>query len=109
MIWKLFLTISLSGLLIACAPKRVKPIEDVRWETKWRTYDCGVSPVRDPIHFRRFTWWITEEGEYVLSSNEYGSLGENMQEIIKGVKQLKATINFYIACIEAAQLEILEE
>lgn len=104
MIWKLFLTISLSALLIACAPQRVQPIEDVRWETKWRTYDCGIPPARDPIHFRRFTWWTTEEGDYVLSSDEYGSLGENMQEISKGAKQLKAVISFYVECIAAAQL-----
>ena len=109
MIWKLFLTISLSGFLIACAPKRVQPIEDVRWETKWRTYDCGIPPARDTIHFRRFTWWITKQGDYVLSSGEYGSLGENMQELTKGVKQLKAEISFYIACIEAAQVETPED
>ncbi len=109
MIWKIVLTISLSGLLTACALKRVEPIADVRWETKWRTYDCGIPPARDPIHFRRFTWWITKDGDYVLSAAEYGSLGENMQEITKGVKQLKAAISFYIACIEAAQLETAEE
>ena len=99
MIWRLFLIISIA----ACAPTKVKPIEDARWETKWRVYDCGIPPARDAIQFRSFTWWITEEGDYVLSSDEYGSLGENMQEIIKGAAQLREVINFYMDCIEAAR------
>jgi hypothetical protein len=103
---RLLILLIISLTLAACATKRVAPIEDVRWQTKWFTYDCGKPPARDIITFAPIPldwWWVTEQGDYVLASNEYAQLGESMQEIIKGARQLRQEIKFYEDCIAEAQ------
>jgi hypothetical protein len=104
---KIFIIISLL-FLSGCGmftPKE-EEIGDTTYITKWRVYDCGNPPARDPIAFRPIPkgWWlVTNEGNYVLSAAEYGDLGENMQENKKGASQLKQEIEFYEDCIAKAK------
>jgi hypothetical protein len=97
--WKLLLISSV--FLIGCAGKRVQPIEDVQVVTKWRTFDCGYSPVVDFVDFHPLTWKVID-GRFTLSTDEYAKLGENVSQIIKVTKQLLLKIEYYEECINSA-------
>jgi len=57
-------------------------------------------------------WYIRsdeKQGDYCMSSDNYGTLGENMQENWKGAAQCKDVIQFYRDCIAEAQRLAKEE
>jgi len=105
---KLGLLLILSILLSGCGmfgKKKVEPIPDAITVIQWRTFDCGVPPARDPINLRVVNWKIID-GNFTLTSDMYGNLGENMSEILKGVRQLGEVVSFYESCIEAASSSV---
>ena len=99
---KLFITISLVVLLASCGPERLQREVPPQVITKWKTYDCGVPPARDHINFTIPKFEVTGEGYWRLTAEQYGVLGEAMQDIIKGSGQLLELVKFYENCIEAA-------
>ncbi len=100
---KLYITISCLLVLMACAPKQVKPIEDCAPVYVPVTYDCGTEPARDHITLQWLDGWIVDEdGNWTLTPDHYAILGDDVAEIIKGSSQLKELVKFYEKCVEAA-------
>lgn len=98
-ILKIFL---ISLLLSGCSLDRVKRDPAPQIIYKWKTYDCGVPPARDHINFTVPKFEVTSEGYWRLTAEQYGILGEAMQDIIKGSGQLLELVRFYERCIEKA-------
>ncbi len=99
-----FKTLSIASLLLAgCAstPPPAPPAKTVT-VTEYVYADCGTPPQRAPIEFRAVEWEILDIGgeqRFTLPPGEYEDLAFNTSEIVKGVKELKAEIQFYVACL----------
>ena len=96
----ILISLSLAGCGAVEKLKRTEPPQVI---TQWRTYDCGIPPARDKINFRIPEFKITTDGLYTLTPDQYGNLGEAMQDIIKASGQLLEVIRFYERCIASAQ------
>lgn len=101
--WTLLLTISLA-LLAGCASQETQqPLPKPVVVTKYVVPDCDNPPARAPVEFRVITWRVlqTADGEFfALSVGEYADLGWNTSETIKGARELRAEIKYYIDCID---------
>ena len=102
MISKLFIILISLVVLAGCSIDRVKREAPPQIITKWKTYNCGVPPARDHINFVIPKFKVTDEGDWLLTSEQYAILGEAMQDIKNGSAQLLELVHFYEQCIEAA-------
>jgi len=99
--WKLLLISSL--LLAGCSwikPTVLPPRPVV--VTEYVRADCGTPPQRAPVEFRHVEWLILEvsgEQRFTLTAGEYENLAFNTSEIIKGAKELRAEIQYYLDCL----------
>lgn len=103
----IFLTISI--LITGCGTKQVKPVVPPKpvVVTQFVYPDCGNPPRRDKVQHRDILWgyMYDEDGDvvYTLTPQGYKDLSFNTSEIIKGAKQLKGEVAYYIECIEAPE------
>ena len=100
------LSILLTISLAACAstPPPFVPAKTVT--IKEFVYpDCGNPPQRSPVELRSLSWRVLPDAKgeqrFTLSAKGYEDLGFNTSEILKGAKELKAELQYYIACVNA--------
>ena len=101
MILKTLSIISVSFLLAGC-PWNTKPCPEPEPVVVERFIypDCGTPPQRDPVELRSLEWTVSEEtGFFSLTSDGYEDLGYNISEILSGVRQLVAEIQYYEECL----------
>jgi hypothetical protein len=101
----IFLITSL--FLIGCAttPEPLPPKPVVLKEYVYP--DCGNSPKRSKVEHRDIHWFWMEDTDgdtvYYLTPKGYEDLSFNTSEIIKGAKELKTELAYYLECIEVVK------
>jgi hypothetical protein len=100
MLWKLLL---ISLLLAGCASNPPVPLPKPVVVPQYVYADCGTPPARSEVDFKPINWRIivfSGENLFTLTTYGYKDLAFNTSEIIKGVKELKAEIEYYQACLD---------
>lgn len=85
-------------VLGGCAAKQPISVPVGITETITVYATCGSPPPRDDIILVPITW-VVQEGRFSLSPEDYKKLSFNMAQTTKGVKQLRAEINYYEKCL----------
>lgn len=102
---KTCLTIALSLALVGCASQKDAwqvPPDPVYVPVATRI-DCGIPEPTSPVKFRPVILGKAEvDGTTVLTlpGPAYENLSWNTSELKRGLKELKATLRFYLDCID---------
>jgi len=107
---KLLTFLITSILLVGCSGVQEKPLPPPPVvDTQFITVDCGNPPKRSKVEFRPIFWnWMKDaDGDtvYYLTPKGYEDLSFNTSELIKGAKELKAALAYYMDCIKAPDNE----
>ena len=93
------LLILLALVLAGCAAQKPIVKQPTITDTVFVYPDCGTPPPRETLVLVPLTWEVID-GRFSVSSEEYKKLAFNMSEIMKGVKELKLEIAYYVRCVQ---------
>lgn len=103
--WLLCLTISF--LLAGCATPDKKPPPPPTVKTVYVYADCGPKPERTPVDFRGIDWLVGND-LICLDPLMFQDFSYNNAVGKSAVKELKAEIQYYRACLDR-QKDLTEE
>lgn len=104
----ILLTISVGLVGCVSTPDDITPPKPIV-KTQYVYPDCDNPPRRSKVEFKPIYWnWAKDQSGntiYYLTPEGYEDLSFNTSEIIKGSKELKAELTYYITCIKEAPNE----